>query len=127
MAVVLHVVHDTGMLGPVKDVVFDGDDSCFLSFAGDDEFVFVPVYIIEFEVAELTDTHACVREKIDDGFRSLAYSASITVSKNKVDVLCCWCLDGLFVCFVRGESVGDVTELAPGIERFVKTIKIMMV
>ena len=80
VAMVLNVVHKTGMLGPVENVVLDGDDSCFLSFTGDNEFVFVPVYIIEFEAAELADAHAGICKKIDDSFCSLASSTSITIS-----------------------------------------------
>jgi len=118
VSVVLHVVHEAGMLGSVEYVVFDGDDSCFLSFSSYNKFVFVPVDIIEFEVAEFADAHAGVREKVDDGFRSFSGSASVTAAKNEVDVLCCWGLDGFFVGFVRGERVGDVAELAPGIEGF---------
>jgi hypothetical protein len=118
VAVISYIVKETGMLSPVKNVVFDWNDSSFLTFSGDDEFVFVPVNIIEFEVAELADTHTCVCKKINDGFRSLARSASIAATKNEVDVLCCWCFNWFFVGFVRGEYVGDIAELAPGIEGF---------
>lgn len=79
-AVISYVVDEAWMLGSVENIVFDWDDPCFLSFAGDDEFVFVPVDVIEFEVAELTDAHACVREEIDDGFCSLACPTSIAAT-----------------------------------------------
>ena len=116
MAVVSYVVDEAWVLGSVEDVVFDGDDSCFLSFAGDDEFVFVPVDVVEFEVAEFADAHPGVGEKIDDGFGSFTCSASVAAAQDEVDVVCCRCLDGFFVSFVGGEGVVDVSEFAPGVE-----------
>ncbi len=80
VAMIFYIIHEARMLGSVENIVFDRDDSGFLSFAGDYEFVFVPIDVIEFQVAELTDAHAGVGEEIDDGFCSFPCFASIAAA-----------------------------------------------
>lgn len=77
VTMVMNIVDEAWVLGAVEDVVFDGDDSCLLSLAGDDEFVLVPVDIVEFEVAELADTHTGVGEEVDDCFGAFACAAAV--------------------------------------------------
>jgi len=101
------------MLGSVENILFNRDDSCFLSFSGHNEFVFVPIDVIEFQIAELTDAHTCVGEEIDDGFGSFPSFTSIAAAENEVDVLCGWCFDGFFVGSVCDEGVVDAAEFAP--------------